>query len=28
MYFGTTIWVQDIEKYSKRDYGKARDMVV
>lgn len=27
-YFGKTIWVQDIEKYSQRDYGKTRDMVV
>ena len=27
-YFGKTIWVQDIEAYSKRDYGKTRDMVV
>lgn len=27
-YFGKTIWVQDIENYSKRDYGKTRDMEV
>ncbi len=27
-YFGKTIWIQDIENYSKRDYGKTRDMVV
>jgi len=27
-YFGKTIWVQDIELYSKRDYGKTRDMQV
>jgi len=27
-YFGKTIWVQDIEGYSKRDYGKTRDMQV
>jgi len=27
-YFGETIWVQDIDAYSKRDYGKARDMQV
>ncbi len=27
-YFGQTIWVQDINAYSKRDYGKARDMQV
>lgn len=27
-YFGKTIWVQDIEAYSKRDYGKTRDMQV
>jgi tRNA G10 N-methylase Trm11 len=27
-YFGKTVWVQDIEAYSKRDYGKARDMQV
>lgn len=25
-YFGKTIWVQDIDAYSKRDYGKSRDM--
>jgi len=25
-YFGKTIWVQDIDSYSKRDYGKSRDM--
>lgn len=27
-YFGRTVWVQDIEKYSQRDYGKTRDMEV
>ena len=27
-YFGKTIWVQDIGGYSKRDYGKTRDMQV
>ena len=27
-YFGKTVWVQDIEGYSKRDYGKTRDMEV
>ena len=27
-YFGKTVWVQDIEAYSKRDYGKTRDMEV
>lgn len=27
-YFGKTIWVQDIENYGKRDYGKTRDMQV
>ena len=27
-YFGKTVWVQDIENYSKRDYGKTRDMEV
>lgn len=27
-YFWKTIWVQDIEAYSKRDYGKTRDMQV
>ncbi len=27
-YFGKTIWIQDIENYSKRDYGKTRDMQV
>ncbi len=27
-YFGKTIWVQDINAYSKRDYGKTRDMQV
>lgn len=27
-YFGKTIWVQDIEAYGKRDYGKTRDMQV
>ncbi len=27
-YFGQTIWVQDIESYGKRDYGKTRDMQV
>jgi len=27
-YFGKTIWVQDIDSYSKRDYGKVRDMQV
>jgi len=25
-YFGQTIWVQDIDAYSARDYGKSRDM--
>ncbi len=25
-YFGRTIWVQDIDAYSARDYGKSRDM--
>ena len=25
-YFWTTIWVQDIDAYSARDYGKSRDM--
>lgn len=25
-YFGKTIWVQDIDAYSARDYGKSRDM--
>ena len=25
-YFGSTIWVQDINAYSKRDYSKDRDM--
>ncbi len=27
-YFGKTIWVQDIDAYSQRDYGKTRDMQV
>jgi len=27
-YFWKTIWVQDIDAYSKRDYGKSRDMDV
>lgn len=27
-YFGQTIWIQDINAYSKRDYGKERDMQV
>lgn len=27
-YFWYTIWVQNIEKYSKRDYAKSRDMQV
>ena len=27
-YVWTTIWVQDIDAYSKRDYGKTRDMQV
>jgi len=27
-YFGVTVWVQDIEAYGKRDYGKTRDMQV
>jgi len=27
-YFGKTIWIQDIENYSKIDYVKTRDMVV
>ena len=27
-YFGTSIWVQDIYAYSKRDYAKSRDMQV
>lgn len=27
-YVGSTLWVQDIEKYSERDYGKTRDMLV
>jgi len=27
-YFWKTLWVQDIENYSKRDYGKTRDMQV
>jgi len=25
-YFGKTLWVQDIDAYSARDYGKSRDM--
>ena len=25
-YFGRTVWVQDIDAYSARDYGKSRDM--
>ena len=28
IYIWTTIWVQDIESYSERDYGKTRDMQV
>jgi len=28
IYLGQTIWVQDIEAYSKRDYGKSRDMQI
>jgi len=27
-YLGKTIWVQDIESYSKRDYEKSRDMQI
>lgn len=27
-YLGQTIWVQNIEAYSKRDYGKSRDMQI
>lgn len=27
-FFWTTIWIQDIESYSKRDYDKERDMQV
>ena len=27
-YFGRTLWVQDIDSYSARDYGKSRDMDV
>ena len=27
-YFWKTIWIQDINAYSKRDYGKTRDMEV
>ena len=27
-YFWKTIWIQDIDAYSKRDYGKTRDMEV
>lgn len=27
-YFGKTIWVQDIDAYSARDYGKSRDMII
>lgn len=27
-YFGSTIWVQDINAYSKRDYSKDRDMQI
>ena len=27
-YLGKTIWIQDIEAYGKRDYGKTRDMQV
>jgi len=26
--YGVTIWVQDIETYAQRDYGKKRDMIV
>jgi len=28
IYLGQTIWVQDIEAYSKRDYGKSRNMEI
>ncbi|MGB2111367.1 MAG: hypothetical protein ACPHY8_06160 [Patescibacteria group bacterium] len=28
IYFGASIWVQDIYAYSKRDYSKDRDMQV
>ncbi len=28
IYLGQTIWVQNIEAYSKRDYGKSRDMQI
>ncbi|MDA9128869.1 hypothetical protein N9J72_00125 [Candidatus Gracilibacteria bacterium] len=28
IFVGTTVWVQDINAYSKRDYGKTRDMLV
>ncbi|MCH2189287.1 methyltransferase domain-containing protein [Candidatus Gracilibacteria bacterium] len=28
IWLGKTIWVQDIEGYSKRDYGKSRDMQI
>ena len=28
VYFGTTIWVQDINAYSKRDFWKKRDMEI
>lgn len=27
-YFGKTLWIQDIDAYTKRDYGKTRDMQV
>jgi tRNA G10 N-methylase Trm11 len=27
-YLAKTIWIQDIEEYSKRDYGKSRDMQI
>ena len=28
VYTWTTIWIQDINAYSKRDYGKSRDMQI
>nr|MDD3719947.1 hypothetical protein [Candidatus Gracilibacteria bacterium] len=28
IYFGNTIFVQDIDSYTKRDFGKTRDMIV
>ena len=28
IYIWRTVWVQDIDAYSKRDYGKTRDMLV